>query len=118
VVDLSRADCVSLFSGGLDSAIGALDLLAHGRRPLLVSHASRGDADKQDAVAGLLPALCERMSANTYPTWAGADDDSMRTRSFQFLALGVLAAEAIATYRQSARIELLVCENGLIAGDR
>lgn len=115
VVDLSKVDCVSLFSGGLDSAIGALDLLARGRRPLLVSHASRGDSDKQDAVADLLPASCERMSVNTYPTWAGPDDDSMRTRSFQFLALGALAAEAVAKYRQSARAELLVCENGLIA---
>jgi hypothetical protein len=115
VLDLSKVDCVSLFSGGLDSAIGALDLLGQGRRPLLVSHASRGDADKQDAVAGLLPARCERMSVNTYPTWAGPDDDSMRTRSFQFLALGVLAAEAIAKYQRLARSELLVCENGLIA---
>ena len=115
VVDLSKADCVSLFSGGLDSAIGALDLLGQGRRPLLVSHASRGDAYKQDAVARLLPAMCERMSVNTYPTWAGPDDDSMRTRSFQFLALGVLAAEAIAKYGRSTRTELLVCENGLIA---
>ncbi len=115
VVDLSKVDCVSLFSGGLDSAIGALDVLARGRRPLLVSHASRGDADKQDAVASLLPVACERMSVNTYPTWAGPDDDSMRTRSFQFLALGALAAEAVAKYRQSACVELLVCENGLIA---
>lgn len=115
VVDLSRADCVSLFSGGLDSAIGALDLLAEGRRPLLVSHAARGDADKQDSVASLLPEQCERMSVNTYPTWSGPDDDSMRTRSFQFLALGALAAEAIAKYRSSAHIQMLVCENGLIA---
>jgi hypothetical protein len=78
VVDLSRTDCVSLFSGGLDSAIGALDLLAVNRRPLLVSHASRGDAEKQEAVGGLLPRSCERMAVNTYPTWSGVDDDSMR----------------------------------------
>jgi hypothetical protein len=115
VLDLSRADCISLFSGGLDSAIGALDLLAEKRRPLLVSHASRGDSDKQDAVALLLPAPCQRMSVNTYPTWSGADDDSMRTRSFQFLALGVLAAEAVGSYRGSKGLELFVCENGLIA---
>ncbi len=115
VVDLSSTDCVSLLSGGLDSAIGALDLLAQKRRPLLVSHASRGDADKQDAVARLLPAQCQRMSSNTYPTWSGVDDDSMRTRSFQFLALGVLAGEAIANYRGSSSAELFVCENGLIA---
>jgi hypothetical protein len=115
VIDLSRADCVSLFSGGLDSAIGTLDLLAQKRRPLLVSHASRGDADKQDAVALLLLTECQRMSVNTYPTWSGADDDSMRTRSFQFLALGVMAAEAVAKYRGSNEVELFVCENGLIA---
>jgi hypothetical protein len=115
VVDLSKTDCVSLFSGGLDSAIGALDLLDRKRRPILVSHASAGDAKKQDAVAGMLPASCERMSVNTYPTWSGVDDDSMRTRSFQFLALGVLAGEAIAKFRSSSEVELFVCENGLIA---
>lgn len=115
VVDLSKVDCVSLFSGGLDSGVGALDLLSQGRRPLLVSHASRGDADKQDKIAALLPVNCERMSVNTYPTWAGPDDDSMRTRSFQFLALGIIAAEATSRYRNVASTDLFVCENGLIA---
>ena len=104
-----------LFSGGLDSAIGALDLIAQGIRPLLVSHASQGDADKQNIVAELLPMECERMSVNSYPTWAGADDDSQRTRSFQFLALGALAAEAIARYRKLPKSNLLIGENGLIA---
>lgn len=115
VVNLANVDCVSLFSGGLDSAIGALDLLGRGSRPLLVSHASKGDADKQDVIAELLPSTCERMSVNSYPTWAGADDDSQRTRSFQFLALGTLAAEAVARYRRMAKANLFVCENGLIA---
>jgi hypothetical protein len=115
VVNLAKVDCVALFSGGLDSAIGALDLIAKGIRPLLVSHASKGDADKQDSVAGLLPSACERMSVNSYPTWAGADDDSQRTRSFQFLALGALAAEAVARYRRVSKADLFVCENGLIA---
>jgi hypothetical protein len=58
----------------------------------------------------LLPNSCERMSVNTYPTWSGVDDDSMRTRSFQFLALGTLAAEAVAKYRNSSGIELFVRE--------
>lgn len=115
VVNLAKVDCVALFSGGLDSAIGALDLIAKGIRPLLVSHASRGDSDKQDIVAGLLPSACERMSVNSYPTWAGADEDSQRTRSFQFLALGALAAEAVARYRRVPQASLFVCENGLIA---
>jgi hypothetical protein len=115
VVNLAKVDCVSLFSGGLDSAIGALDLIGKGIRPLLVSHASSHDADKQNIVSGLLPSACERMSVNSYPTWAGADEDSQRTRSFQFLALGVLAAEAVARYRRVSKADLFVCENGLIA---
>jgi len=115
VVNLAKVDCAALFSGGLDSAIGALDFIAKGIRPLLVSHASKGDADKQDIVAGLLPSTYERMSVNSYPTWAGADDDSQRTRSFQFLALGALAAEAVARYRRVSKADLFVCENGLIA---
>lgn len=115
VINLANVDCVSLFSGGLDSAIGALDLLGRGMRPLLVSHASHRDADKQDIVAGLLPTPCVRMSVNSYPTWAGADDDSQRTRSFQFLALGTLAAEAVARFRRLPKADLFVCENGLIA---
>jgi hypothetical protein len=115
VINLANADCVSLFSGGLDSAIGALDLLGGGTRPLLVSHAAHKDADKQDVVASLLPNQCERMSVNSYPTWAGPDEDSQRTRSFQFLALGTLAAEAVARYRRLSKADLFVCENGLIA---
>ncbi|MBI4262612.1 hypothetical protein HY624_03750 [Candidatus Uhrbacteria bacterium] len=35
-------DCVCLFSGGLDSFVGVLNLLREGRRPLLVSHAGDG----------------------------------------------------------------------------
>lgn len=114
VTDLSKVDCVSLFSGGLDSGIGALDLIGAGRRPLLVSHAPRGDAEHQVAVANLLPADCQRVSINSYPTWAGGDDDSMRTRSFQFLGLGALAAQALASFRGLASVDLFICENGFI----
>lgn len=113
--DLSKVDCVSLFSGGLDSAIGALDLLATKRRPLFVSHSPQGDAKYQNQVARHLPAECQRMSVNTYPTRHGTSDDSMRTRSFQFLALGALACQAIATFRNLKSVDLFVCENGFIA---
>jgi hypothetical protein len=115
IIDLSKVDCVSLFSGGLDSAIGAVDLLKGGARPLLVSHSPRGDATAQDEVAALLPSKCQRISVSSYPTWQGVDDDSMRTRSFQFLALGALAGSAISMFRGNSTVELNVCENGLIA---
>lgn len=115
IVDVSKCDCAALFSGGLDSAIGTLDLLAAGKRPLLVSQAAHKDAKRQSVVAGLLPVRCQHLSANTYPTWRGPDDDSMRTRSFQFIALGALAAQAIAAFRNRLSVELFLSENGLIA---
>lgn len=115
VVDLSKVDCIALFSGGLDSAIGALDLINGGNRPLLVSHAPRGDADHQNRVATLLPAPCQRMSVNTYPTLKNFDDDSMRTRSFQFLALAALACQSLVSFRGRGPAKLYICENGLIA---
>jgi hypothetical protein len=113
--DLSALDCVALFSGGLDSALGALDLLDQTLRPLLVSHAPRGDSEHQDLVAARLPADCQRFSFNSYPTWSGVDDDSMRTRSFQFIAVAALAAEAISQFRNGKVIDLYLCENGFIA---
>lgn len=114
-VDLSASDCVALFSGGLDSGIGVLDLLKAGHRPVLVSHAPVGDAEHQDKVAALLPIACQRVSVNTYPTCPGADEDSMRTRSFQFIALGTLVADARTRISRRRVTELYVCENGLIA---
>lgn len=37
-IDISKCDCVSLFSGGLDSFCGAIKLLENGRSPVLVGH--------------------------------------------------------------------------------
>jgi hypothetical protein len=114
-IPLWNVDCVSLFSGGLDSTIGALNLFSDGRKPLLVSHAATGDAQRQNAVAGAMGWQLPRMSVNSYPTWSGVSDDSMRTRSFQFLALGTLAGQLLATASGRSRVELFVCENGFIA---
>ncbi len=37
-IDLSRCNCVSLFSGGLDSFCGAINLLDSGQSPCLIGH--------------------------------------------------------------------------------
>lgn len=114
--DMTRVDCVSLFSGGLDSAIGALDLLEAKQRPLLVSHAYQGDALYQDRVSEALPGTPQRFSVNAWPTWDGGTGEvSMRTRSFNFVAFAVLAAQARSVLRRGEVTELLVPENGLIA---
>ncbi|MBF4426922.1 hypothetical protein EA860_23190, partial [Vibrio anguillarum] len=49
-------NAVCLFSGGLDSAVGAIDILngASDYKPLLVSHAYRGDGAKQEEIKTLL----------------------------------------------------------------
>ena len=113
-VDLSSINCIALFSGGLDSALGVHDLIDAGKRPLLVSHAPRGDKSFQDAVAALLPAHIQRFSFNSYPTWPYATEITTRTRSFLFLAAAAMAAEALAGFRNTT-IDLNICENGLIA---
>lgn len=113
--NLTAVDCVALFSGGMDSSLGVLDLLESKRRPFLVSHAPSGDAQKQETVSGMLPKALQRFAFNSYPTWAGVDDDSMRSRSFQFLAAAALVADTMSQFRGGREIELFLCENGLIA---
>lgn len=111
-------DCVSLFSGGMDSGIGALDLLAKGRRPLLISHSYRGDSEKQISIRDQLPVNVSRFAAVAHPiSWLGTQTDvQMRTRSFNFLAYGTLVGATLAQLRVAGPpVELFVPENGLIA---
>lgn len=111
-------DCVSLFSGGMDSAIGALDLLASGRKPLLISHSYRGDSEKQILVRDHLPVKVSRFAALAHPVsrLGKPTDVQMRTRSFNFLAYGALVGATLAQLRvTNAPVTLFVPENGLIA---
>ncbi|WP_182084301.1 Qat anti-phage system QueC-like protein QatC [Aureimonas sp. ME7] len=117
-VGIGRADCVSLFSGGLDSLIGAVDLIREGRSPLLVSHSYRGDQSYQRRLAPRLGKVLPRFAANANPVFSGpnVNDTSMRTRSLGFLAYGVVAATALGSVKpQLAMVDLVVPENGFIA---
>ncbi len=111
-------DCVSLFSGGMDSGIGALDLIALGRRPLLISHSYRGDSEKQILIRNQLPVNLSRFAAVAHPiSGLGTQSDvQMRTRSFNFLAYGTLVGATLAQLRVAGPpVDLFVPENGLIA---
>lgn len=115
---LAGHDCVSLFSGGMDSAIGALNLLAEGHRPLLISHSYRGDKEKQVVVRDHLPIELSRFAAVAHPTsrLGTQADVQMRTRSFNFLAYGTLVGSTLGQLRvASTPVKLFVPENGLIA---
>ena len=113
-------DVVSLFSGGADSLIGAINLLQEGRTPLLVSHA--GDGATSDAQQQCVSALHQHYTGSTFArlrVWTAFPDGlvtgvgtepTTRGRSFLFIALGVLAATGLA-----APFTLAVPENGFIA---
>ncbi|MDD2870149.1 Qat anti-phage system QueC-like protein QatC [Neomegalonema sp.] len=117
-IAIGSADCTCLFSGGLDSLIGARQLADEGRTPLLVSHSYRGDQSYQEYLAPRLGRELPRFAANANPVFKGPNenDTTMRTRSLGFLAYGVVSANAVLAKQPSVGvIDLFVPENGFIA---
>jgi len=111
---------VSLFSGGLDSLIGAIDQLEAKRVPLLVSHAGEPAVSKaQDDCFELLKEKYAKLPFARLRTWMSfpkklvrnvASEDSTRGRSFLFFALGVFAGTGL-----RSDFVMHAPENGLIA---
>ncbi len=103
-------DSVCLFSGGLDSTIGAIDLKAQGKKSVLVSHAYPKDRQKQDHVYYDLQFDNARFQvlANPRKVKEIPADVQMRTRSFNFIAFGALIATALSKNHFSNKI-IRVC---------
>jgi 7-cyano-7-deazaguanine synthase in queuosine biosynthesis len=112
---------VCLFSGGLDSFIGAVDLLSRGEQPLLVSH--RWDtvtsSRQADCIARLSARFPGYVAGNHLSARIGFDhatvtsssvEDTLRGRSFLFFAIASMAASAI-----GEDVTIYVPENGLIS---
>ncbi|MFA6309936.1 MAG: Qat anti-phage system QueC-like protein QatC [Sterolibacterium sp.] len=113
-------DCQSacLYSGGLDSAIGMLNLRAEGHKTVLVSHAYSHDASRQEEILRHVLGRAPRLALHAHPQQHldHANDVQMRTRSFNFFAMGTLVAATLARQLpQGARVPLFIPENGLIA---
>ena len=120
-VRATRVDEVSLLSGGLDSFIGAIDLLSARRRPLFVSH--YWDGETASAQSRVVDALKRRFGdedvrsvrvrvgfdRNNLPT--GEKEDTQRGRSFLFYSLAALCAASLG--QEGAQVK--IPENGLIA---
>lgn len=111
-------DVACLFSGGLDSLVGAIDLLGAGKRPALVSHHGLGDGAKKtqkklisvlekafDDELVYVPFYVHPEKGNTKEV-----ENTMRARSILFVAMGI----ATATGGQG-KSTLYVPENGLIS---
>lgn len=113
-----KANAVCLFSGGLDSLVGAIDWLAEhaAERLLLVGHhdgkVPGTRKDQHDVLNKLLPFYKDRLDA----AFIGVSQNppgretTFRSRSLLFLALGLLFASALGD-----DIPLLIPENGAIA---
>ena len=114
-IDFRGTQSVSLFSGGLDSMIWTIKTLEQEIVPVLVSHAYRGDATVQRQLASRLPKHVERVGVNAWPTSSLRSDVSMRTRSFLFIAIGILVCDAWSIFHEKKPPALVVPENGFIA---
>lgn len=111
---------VCLFSGGLDSFIGAVDLLAVGEQPLFVSHYWDGTTSShQDYCLDRLKAqyktkeflsLRARIGFPSDLVDADGTENTLRARSFLFFSMAALAASGL-----KCRTVIYVPENGLIS---
>lgn len=107
-------DCVCLFSGGLDSLIGAIDLVTEGRRPLLVSQASPKEGPVQAALAANIGLAAHRFDGRARERYTPPYEPSSRARSLLFIAYGILAGAALAEAGVTPDF-VYVPENGLIS---
>ncbi|ASY58284.1 Qat anti-phage system QueC-like protein QatC [Sinorhizobium sp. CCBAU 05631] len=116
-----KFSAISLFSGGLDSLIGAIDKLEKSSEEILfVSHKADGSISKPQSdlfklVARSFPkrnpkrlSLPTSHVLNVFPQLGS--EDSTRGRSFLFIALAAFAGSAI-----GAPFPIYVPENGLIS---
>ncbi|WP_229030223.1 Qat anti-phage system QueC-like protein QatC [Pasteurella multocida] len=121
LVDLINKDSVCLFSGGLDSAIGAIDLLTQDYSPVLVSHSYKGDKSHQQMIVEKFRQSryvnqFSQFNAIAQPRLnnGGTTEITMRTRSLNFLAFAVVSAYALQEVVQKG-IDIFVPENGVIS---
>jgi len=106
---LTDRDTVCLFSGGLDSLLGAMKLLEDGKRPLLISQASPKEGTPQRYLAQMIGLEDHRFEGKVVEKWREPYEGSTRARSIVFFAYGALAASALKLG------EVIVPENALIA---
>jgi len=112
----SRLNAVCLFSGGLDSLIGAINLLAENddNSLLLMGHYdSPGAKAAQERLFQSIWATYQRRAVPLHIRVShpgAANETTLRSRSLIFLALGIYAAR-----RFGDDIPLYAPENGLIA---
>lgn len=114
-------DCISLFSGGLDSFCGAIDLLEHGHTPLFIGNEEypKLEARQQELIAALKNSYQQGFDIRTFTSKVQAArinntdfvgiENTTRTRSLLFLAAAIAFAGLIGN-----EISVHIPENGFI----
>lgn len=117
-----RIDQVNLFSGGLDSLIGAIDQLAKypDKNLLLVSHYDQDIKGAKGDQNELYPVLAEEyekqlrridpVAVHLSDSSVGGRETTLRSRSLMFISLGVLASTACGN-----QPPVIVPENGSVS---
>jgi len=109
-------DRVCMFSGGLDSFVGVIDLLqSSDSNTLFVSHygGGKGTKEYQDILRSSfieLYNLEERDFCQFYASVKNGIEDTTRTRSFMFFSHAIALASAM-----GKPVEMIIPENGLIS---
>ncbi|MXS77897.1 hypothetical protein ABF87_07955 [Nitrosomonas sp. JL21] len=106
---MTDRDAICLFSGGLDSLLGAIKLLNDGKHPFLVSQGSPKEISPQKYLANALKLDSYRFDGRVTEKWHPPYEGSTRSRSIIFFAYGIVAASS------HGLNELFIPENGLIA---
>ena len=112
-------DTVSLFSGGLDSFIAAIDLLEDKKNVVFVSHYKSGSESPTQSI--LHTVLQDKYGENSFEKYKFrvqpnqkhsniSKEDTSRARSFLFLSLGLTIANSLGD-----NVEFIIPENGLIS---
>jgi len=116
----TNLDSVCLFSGGLDSFVGAVDLLESNQRVALVGHHGGGspDATAQKQLFSIIKSIYRRRTiefVDFYVQPKKADgfsklEKTKRSRSLLFISLGIVVADAL-----GKSTPVYVPENGFIS---
>ena len=119
-IQQTSIDSVTLFSGGMDSLISTINYLEQGRRVMLISHAGEGfTKHSQTSILAEFKKKYPNIEPFYLDLWMmfeqgfipeGGNENTTRSRSFLFIALGIFAISGI----NNVNI-LQVPENGLIA---
>ena len=109
------ADVFCMLSGGLDSFIGAINLIKDEKKPIFVSHYGGGKGVKkyQDMVVSSLMTKYSVAPNRFFRFYAASQygvEDSTRSRSLMFFAHAITIASGIGHH-----VDLYIPENGVIS---